>query len=194
MDAGAAPLSFDGLTLITSVEDSMVLNHSQEPAVIISASGMWTAGRVKHHLKFNISDSRNTVLFVGYQVARSLGRVIQAGTSPVRIFGDWYPVEAEIQAIEGFSAHADLDELVECFESLGGMSETYVCCSRGRVGRFKLCPYTRVAIRSRGHGARTWPDTRSSMIREEAARRRDEPRASGFARRGSASPRLCRRR
>ena len=76
MNAGAAPLSFDGLTLITSVEDSMVLNHSQEPAVIISASGMWTAGRVKHHLKFNISDSRNTVLFVGYQVARSLGRVI----------------------------------------------------------------------------------------------------------------------
>ena len=96
MDAGAAPLSFDGLTLITSVEDSIALNHSRERAVIISASGMCTAGRVKHHLKFYLSDPRNTVLFVGYQASHSVGRVIQSGTSPVRIFGDWYPVKAEI--------------------------------------------------------------------------------------------------
>lgn len=120
MDDGDAPLSFDGLTLITSVEDSIALNRSVEPAVIISASGMCTAGRVKHHLKFNISSPKNTVLFVGYQAAGSLGRIIQSGTSPVRIFGEWYPVEAQIETIEGFSAHADLDELVEWFESLGG--------------------------------------------------------------------------
>ena len=118
MDDGNAPLSFDGLRLITSVEDSIALNRSTDPAVIISASGMCTAGRVKHHLKFNISDPKNTVLFVGYQAARSLGRVIQSGTSPVRIFGEWYPVAAQIETIEGFSAHADLDELVQWFESL----------------------------------------------------------------------------
>ena len=117
---GDDPLSFDGLRLITSVEDSIALNRSDEPSVIISASGMCTAGRVKHHLKFNISDSRNTVLFVGYQAQRSLGRIIQSGTSPVRIFGEWYPVRARIETIDGFSAHADLDELVEWFELLGG--------------------------------------------------------------------------
>ena len=120
LDDGDAPLSFDGLRLITSVEDSIALNRSDEPVVIISSSGMCTAGRVKHHLKFNISDSRNTVLFVGYQAQRSLGRVIQSGTSPVRIFGEWYPVRARIETIDGFSAHADLDELVEWFEQLGG--------------------------------------------------------------------------
>ena len=75
------------------------------------------------HLKFNISNPKNTVLFVGYQAARSLGRVIQSGTSPVRIFGEWYPVEAQVETIEGFSAHADLDELVEWFESLGGVHD-----------------------------------------------------------------------
>lgn len=116
---GDAPLAFDGLRLITSVEESIALNRSTDPAVIISASGMCTAGRVKHHLKFNISDARNTVLFVGYQAQGSLGRVIQSGTSPVRIFGRWYPVNAQIETIEGFSAHADREELVEWFASLG---------------------------------------------------------------------------
>jgi len=77
LDDGDAPLAFDGLRLITSVEDSIALNRSDEPAVIISAAGMCTAGHVKHHLKFNLSDSRNTVLFVGYQARHSLGRVIQ---------------------------------------------------------------------------------------------------------------------
>ena len=120
IEEGDSPLYFNGPRLITSVEDSIALNRSNEPAVIISASGMCTAGRVKHHLKHTISDSRNTVLFVGYQAERSLGRVIQSGTSPVRIFGDWYPLEARVETIEGFSAHADLDELVEWFASLDG--------------------------------------------------------------------------
>ena len=125
--SGDQPLSFDGLKLITSVEESIALNRSTEPAVIISASGMCTAGRVKHHLKHTLSDSRNTVLFVGYQAQRSLERVIQRGTSPVRIFGDWLPVKARIETIEGFSAHADLDELVEWFQSLGGLPrQTFV--------------------------------------------------------------------
>ena len=119
IETGDAPLAFDGLQLITRVEESIALNHSTDPAVIISASGMCTAGRIKHHLKFNISDARNTVLFVGYQAQGSLGRVIQSGTSPVRIFGGWYPVNARIETIEGFSAHADREELIEWFESLG---------------------------------------------------------------------------
>jgi metallo-beta-lactamase family protein len=121
LEKGDAPLDFDGLRLITSVEDSIALSRSTEPSVIISAAGMCTAGRIKHHLRHTISDSWNTVLFVGYQAQRSLGRIIQHGTSPVRIFGEWYPVKARIETIEGFSAHADLDELISWFGSLGGV-------------------------------------------------------------------------
>jgi metallo-beta-lactamase family protein len=120
LDDGDSPLDFKGLKLITSVEESIELNRSREPAVIISASGMCTAGRIKHHLKHTLSDGRNTVLFVGYQAVRSLGRVIQSGTSPVRIFGDWYPVEARIETIDGFSAHADREELIDWFGALQG--------------------------------------------------------------------------
>jgi metallo-beta-lactamase family protein len=87
---GDEPLEFPGLRLITSVRDSMELNGLRGPAIIISASGMCTAGRIKHHLKHNISDHRNTILFVGYQAEHTLGRHIQSGTDPVRIFGGWF--------------------------------------------------------------------------------------------------------
>jgi len=117
---GDQPLEFPGLRITSSVEESIAINKSREPCVIISASGMCTAGRVKHHLKHNISDPNSTVLFVGYQARGTLGRVIQSGTDPVRIFGEWYPVRARIETIEGFSAHADREELLAWFESLGG--------------------------------------------------------------------------
>lgn len=127
LHAGDAPLAFDGLRLITDVQESIALNKSRGPAVIISASGMCTAGRIKHHLKHHISESRNTVLFVGYQAVGTLGRIIRSGAPTVRIFGDWYPVRAEVEAIEGFSAHADQKELIEWFEALEGTPRcTYV--------------------------------------------------------------------
>ena len=66
----------------------MAINDRKGPAVIISASGMCTAGRIKHHLRHNISDVRNTILFVGYQARGTLGDVIRSGTDPVRIFGE----------------------------------------------------------------------------------------------------------
>jgi len=126
-DAGDEPLEFPGLRLITDVRDSMELNKLKGPAVILSASGMCTAGRIKHHLKHNIADSRNTILFVGYQAAHTLGRHIQSGTNPIRIFGGWFDVKAEIQTIEGFSAHADLDEMLAWYDSLGGVTkQTFV--------------------------------------------------------------------
>ncbi|MDA1094782.1 MAG: MBL fold metallo-hydrolase [Acidobacteria bacterium] len=118
--SGDAPLQFAGLSLVTRVQDSMAINASQEPSVIISASGMCTAGRVKHHLKHTVGDARNTILFVGYQAAGSLGRLIQAGTSPIRIFGEWYPLNARVETIDGFSAHADRTELLDWFAGLGG--------------------------------------------------------------------------
>jgi len=120
LDAGDEPLEFPGLQCTASVEESREINRNNNPAVIISASGMATAGRIKHHLKHNISNSRNTILFVGYQAAGSLGRVIRDGTNPVRIFGDWYTVRADVESIDGFSAHADLDGLLEWYGSLDG--------------------------------------------------------------------------
>ena len=121
LEAGDEPLMFPGLELTRSVEESIAINKSREPSVIISASGMCTAGRVKHHLKHNISNPNSCVLFVGYQARNTLGRVIQSGTDPVRIFGEWYPVRARIETIEGFSAHGDREELLAWFESLGGV-------------------------------------------------------------------------
>ncbi len=119
-EAGDEPLEFPGLRMTRSVEESKELNNLKGPAIIISASGMCTAGRIKHHLANNISDPSNTILFVGYQARETLGRVISSGVNPVRIFGRMFTVQAEIASIEGFSAHADRTELLEWFESLGG--------------------------------------------------------------------------
>jgi len=121
LHAGDAPLKFPGLRMITKAQQSMEINHQKGPAIIISPSGMCTAGRVKHHLKHNISDPRATILFVGYQAANTLGRLIKEGKSPVRIFSEWYDVHADIEVVEGFSAHADLDELLAWYDSLGGV-------------------------------------------------------------------------
>ncbi|MCJ7628678.1 MAG: MBL fold metallo-hydrolase, partial [Longimicrobiales bacterium] len=119
--AGDAPLEFPGLRMVTEVQESMEINDHKGPAIIISPSGMCTAGRVKHHLKHNISNPKCTILFVGYQAANTLGRIIKEGTNPVRIFQEWYDVKADIETIEGFSAHADLDELLAWYDSLGGV-------------------------------------------------------------------------
>ncbi len=117
--SGDDPLEFPGLRLISTVQESMEINYYKGPAIIVSPSGMCTAGRVKHHLKHNISDPRATILFVGYQAENTLGRLIKEGASPVRIFQDWFDVKAKVEVIEGFSAHADLDELLEWHQGLG---------------------------------------------------------------------------
>jgi metallo-beta-lactamase family protein len=121
LGAGDEPLDFPGLKMITKVQDSMKINAHKGPAIIISPSGMCTAGRVKHHLKHNISDPRATILFVGYQARHTLGRLIKEGKNPVRIFHQWFDVNAEIEVVEGFSAHADQDELLHWYDSLGGV-------------------------------------------------------------------------
>jgi Predicted metal-dependent RNase, consists of a metallo-beta-lactamase domain and an RNA-binding KH domain len=107
------PFGFRGLTYITKQEDSKKLNDHKEPCVIISASGMMEAGRVKHHLVNNISDPRNTVLAVGYCSPATLGARIIGGAKEVSIFGTVYPVNAEIRSIESFSGHADYKELIQ---------------------------------------------------------------------------------
>lgn len=106
------PFGFTGLSYITKVEDSKKLNDHKQPCVIISASGMAEAGRVKHHLANNISNPANTVLFVGYCAPATLGARIMSGVADVSIFGIVYPVRAEIKKIESFSGHGDYKEMI----------------------------------------------------------------------------------
>jgi metallo-beta-lactamase family protein len=106
------PFGFEGVHYIRDVEDSKALNDRPGPAIIISASGMCEAGRILHHLKHNIIDSRNTILFVGFQAADTLGRKILDGQPIVPILGDEYPVRAKVMKINGYSAHADHNGLL----------------------------------------------------------------------------------
>jgi len=106
-------LTFESLTYVQSVEESKSLNGRPEPMVIISASGMAETGRILHHLKNNIEDPKNTVLIVSYQAAETLGRRLAEKQPRVRIFGDEYQRRAEVVVIDGLSAHAGRDLLIE---------------------------------------------------------------------------------
>lgn len=107
------PFGFGELEYTRTVEESRALNELKTPAIIISASGMCEAGRVLHHLKHNIEDARNTILFVGYQAENTLGRRLVDGIKRVKVFGDEFTVRAQVVMLEGFSAHADRRELFE---------------------------------------------------------------------------------
>ncbi len=107
------PFGFDRLRYIRNAEDSKALNKLEGPAVIISASGMCEAGRIQHHLKHNISDPRNTVLIVSWQAPHTLGRRLVERQKVVKIFGQEYPLRARVEAIHGYSAHADRNGLLD---------------------------------------------------------------------------------
>ncbi len=107
------PFGFNNLVYIKEAAESMKLNSYQQPCIIISASGMMEAGRIKHHLRNNISDKKNTVLIVGYCPPGSLGRKLLAGVKEVKIFGEPHKVEADIEEIASYSAHADYNEMME---------------------------------------------------------------------------------
>ena len=116
----ANPFGMENLTYIREVAQSMKLNDLQDAAIIISASGMAEAGRIRHHLKNNIDDPRNLVLFVGYCAEHTLGAQILAGKNPVNIFGEPQAVRAQIASLDAFSGHADKNELERYVKSLTG--------------------------------------------------------------------------
>jgi metallo-beta-lactamase family protein len=111
-DHHSDPFGFDTLTFTRSVEQSKELNLLNEPAVIISASGMMQGGRILHHLRSRISDPRNTILISGWQAPNTLGRRIVSKEPTVKIFGDEFEMKAQVEVITGFSGHADRDELL----------------------------------------------------------------------------------
>jgi metallo-beta-lactamase family protein len=108
-----SPFDFEDLVYVGDKEESKALDASNEPAVIISASGMCEAGRVVHHLKATIEDEKNTICIVGYQAQHTLGRRIVERRQRVRIFGVERDLRAEVCVLNGFSAHADQKDLVE---------------------------------------------------------------------------------
>ena len=110
--AGVNPIWFDGLRMTLSSEDSKALNLDPTPKVILSASGMCDAGRIRHHLKHNLWRPESTILFVGYQSEGTLGRKLYDGAESVKLFGEEIEVHAEIGLLPGKSGHADRDGLV----------------------------------------------------------------------------------
>ncbi|MBI3235406.1 MAG: MBL fold metallo-hydrolase, partial [Bacteroidetes bacterium] len=104
---------FPSLKYISKVEESKALNDSKEPCIIISASGMAEAGRVKHHIKNNIEDKKNTILLVGYCTPGSLGGRLKSGESEVKIFGLMFQVKARIAVMDSYSAHGDYKEMIQ---------------------------------------------------------------------------------
>ena len=112
MEKGDHPLDFPGLKFTPTADESKALNESNEPSIIISASGMCDVGRIKHHLKHNIWNPKSTILFVGYQAPGTLGYSIVNGAKKVTIFGEEFAVKARIEYIEGYSGHADQEWLM----------------------------------------------------------------------------------
>ena len=110
---GINPISFGGLKLAITSEESKAINFDETPKVIISASGMCDAGRIRHHLKHNLWRPECTILFVGYQSVGTLGRAIVDGASEVRLFGESIMVRAQIKKLTGMSGHADKNGLIE---------------------------------------------------------------------------------
>lgn len=112
IESGDNPLEFPGLHFTKTAEESKALNESNVPSIIISASGMCEVGRIKHHLKHNLWNPKNTILFVGYQAPGTLGAKIVGGEKKVKIFGEEVAVNARIEYIEGYSGHADQEWLL----------------------------------------------------------------------------------
>ena len=117
VQAGINPIGFEGLKTAITSDDSRMINFDERPKVIISASGMCDAGRIKHHLKHNLWNPNNTILFVGYQAIGTLGRSLLEGATEVKLFGETVYVGAEICQMPGISGHADVNGLMTWIKS-----------------------------------------------------------------------------
>ena len=134
--AGQNPLSFPGLCISQTKEDSIAINADATPKVIISASGMCDAGRIRHHLKHNLWRKECTILFVGYQAAGTLGRALLEGADEVRLFGEDVQVNAQIRQMTGLSGHADRTGLEQWIASFSPRPAfVFVQPRRRRCGR-----------------------------------------------------------
>lgn len=119
LEKGTNPIAFPGLKVAVTSDESRMINFIQKPIVIISASGMCEAGRIRHHLKHNLWRKDSTILFVGYQVPGTLGNLLLNGAKEVRLFGETIDVQARITNLPGISGHADQAHLLEWVGAFG---------------------------------------------------------------------------
>lgn len=155
---GINPLMFPGLRTSITSDDSRAINYDEDCKVIISASGMCDAGRIKHHLKHNLWDPRNTILFVGYQAIGTLGRALIEGAEDVKLFGETVHVGAEIRQMPGISGHADVNGLIDWIKAFGdkpkkvfvthGDDEVTEIFAAVCMMRWDWTPWLRSAVRS----------------------------------------------
>lgn len=153
--SGVNPLVFPGLELSVSAEESKAINDNTNPKVIISASGMCDAGRIRHHLKHNLWRRESLVLFVGYQSEGTIGRLLADGAEKVKILGEEVQVRAEIDVLPGVSGHADKQGLINWlggFEEKPGLvfvnhgdpdsADSFVACLENELGYKAFAPYS----------------------------------------------------
>ncbi len=119
LDKGIDPINFPGLRLSVTSDQSKLINEDPSPKVILSASGMCEAGRIRHHLKHNLWRGDSTILFVGYQTEGTVGRKLLDGADSVRLFGEEITVKARIASLAGISGHADRDMLTDWLGKMG---------------------------------------------------------------------------
>ncbi len=131
IENGDNPLEFPGLNFTVTAEESKALNEGTTPSIIISASGMCDVGRIKHHLKHNLWNPKNTILFVGYQAPGTLGYSIVNGAKKVKIFGEEIAVNARIEYIEGYSGHADQEGLMNFIYSFNDKRPSHIFLVHG---------------------------------------------------------------
>ena len=120
------PFGFNKLTYVREVAISKSLNATSDPCIIISASGMMNAGRIRHHIFNNIDREKNTLLIVGYCSPDTLGGILRQGTEKVKLFGEWKVVNMEIEIMDSFSAHADRGEMVDFLSNQKKLKELFL--------------------------------------------------------------------
>ena len=140
---------FPGLRYVETVEESKALNQSNEPCIIISASGMCEAGRVLHHLKHSVGDPKNLILIVSFQAENTLGRRIAEGQPVVRIYGEEHALRAEVEVMDEFSAHADHDGLVQYVRAMNvpRLKKVFIVHSEPAAAEALVEPFKALGVR-----------------------------------------------
>ena len=145
---GINPISFPGLKTSVTSDDSKAINFDMTPKVIISASGMCEAGRIRHHLKHNLWRKDSTILFVGYQAHGTLGRSLLEGAPSVKLFGEQIDVQARIEKLDGISGHADQDGLLKWLHSFEPKPKVFIV-----HGEDSVCEHFKNLIQDEGYEA-----------------------------------------
>ncbi len=193
---GDNPLTFPGLNLAISSEESKAINFDEEPKVIISASGMCEAGRIRHHLKHNLWRPESTIMFVGYQAQGTLGRALFEGAEEVKLFGEPISVRAAITSLPGLSGHADRDGLAEWLSNFEEKPQKVFMVHGDDMSCMAFTEYVNREMKIPAYApfSGTVVDLATGEIIEEAAPEKRKPRitsiSDAFARLLAAGQRL----